>query len=602
MTASLFDKTITPRHQNAFADSALFEALPIASYACDIDGRIIRQNHRANQLAIQPAGGSSHLFDSVEMFDSAGEPIPNLRTLVSHVATGGVPLRDAEARLAGGDGRTYRAAISADPIREVGDAVVGAIVCVTDFAPAGGSEDPSDHSADFLRAVIETTPEGVTVVLHDGSVAKINSAGRRMIEGRDLRGRELFFIDLVAPEDRRAWQKNHLRVCAGESRSWSFDIIGLRGTRRHVETHSVPLRMPDGETAQLAITRDVTIRKNQERALLDRERWFRGLLEALPVAVYTTDADGRITFYNGAAAEFWGHRPPLYQSQWCGSWRLYNADGSPLPHDQCPMAVALTQRRPIRNAEAIAERPDGTRVPFTPYPTPLFDADGNMVGAVNMLIDISRHKEAAEHQLGLINELNHRVKNTLATVQSLAQQTFRGHADELAQQLFAERLIALAQAHDVLTSVKWQGANLDRLLQGVLQPICDDAGHRIALRGPTVVLAPKLALSFSLAFHELGRNALRHGALSVPHGSVRVSWQLIQGMEGNSLHLRWSETGGPPVNAARRKGFGSRLIEQGLAHDAGAAIVLDDAVGGLVCDICVPLGNPREHTHDDLSA
>src|SRR5438132_97089 len=113
------------------------------------------------------------------------------------------------------------------------------------------------------------------------------------------------------------------------------------------------------------------------------------LLEALPVAVYTTDAEGRITFYNRAAAELWGHHPELGSSQWCGSWRLYWPDGRPMPHDECPMAIALREGRELRGVEAIAERPDGSRVAFTPYPTVLRDPDGTVVGAVNVLVDIT---------------------------------------------------------------------------------------------------------------------------------------------------------------------------------------------------------------------
>jgi PAS domain S-box-containing protein len=119
-------------------------------------------------------------------------------------------------------------------------------------------------------------------------------------------------------------------------------------------------------------------------------------IEALPAAVYMTDAEGRISFYNEAAAALWGCRPELGESKFCGSWKLYWSDGTPLPHDECPMAMALRQRRPIRGMEAIAERPDGTRVPFIPYPTPLFDESGRLTGAVNMLVDISdrKHTEA----------------------------------------------------------------------------------------------------------------------------------------------------------------------------------------------------------------
>jgi PAS domain S-box-containing protein len=106
------------------------------------------------------------------------------------------------------------------------------------------------------------------------------------------------------------------------------------------------------------------------------------LLELLPAAVYTTDAQGRITFYNQAAAELWGHRPEIGTAQWCGSWRLYWPDGRPMAHDECPMAVTLKEGRPVRGAEAIAERPDGTRIRFAPYPTPLTDAAGRITGAI----------------------------------------------------------------------------------------------------------------------------------------------------------------------------------------------------------------------------
>jgi PAS domain S-box-containing protein len=123
---------------------------------------------------------------------------------------------------------------------------------------------------------------------------------------------------------------------------------------------------------------------------------FLQLLEALPAAVYTTDATGRITFYNQAAVELWGHRPELGRSEWCGSWRLYWADGRPMAHDECPMAVALREGRAIRGAEAVAERPDGARVPFLAYPTPLRSKSGALVGAVNMLVEIAERKEAEE--------------------------------------------------------------------------------------------------------------------------------------------------------------------------------------------------------------
>ena len=137
---------------------------------------------------------------------------------------------------------------------------------------------------------------------------------------------------------------------------------------------------------------------------------FRQLLDALPAAIYTTDAAGRITFYNQAAVELAGREPRLGTDQWCVSWRLLLPDGTPLPHDECPMAVALREDRPIRGVEIIAERPDGTRINLLPYPTPLHNSSGALVGAVNMLLDITDRKRAEQAIKQLNETLEQRVE------------------------------------------------------------------------------------------------------------------------------------------------------------------------------------------------
>jgi len=134
-----------------------------------------------------------------------------------------------------------------------------------------------------------------------------------------------------------------------------------------------------------------TIAKRTSAACVDEEKFFHELVNVLPAAVYTTDGAGRITYFNEAAVELWGCRPELGRSEWCGSWKLFWPDGRRMPHDQCPMAVAVKERRSVRGFDAVAERPDGTRISFIPFPTPLFSSDGQFIGAVNLLGRIDIH-------------------------------------------------------------------------------------------------------------------------------------------------------------------------------------------------------------------
>jgi PAS domain S-box-containing protein len=148
---------------------------------------------------------------------------------------------------------------------------------------------------------------------------------------------------------------------------------------------------------------------------------FRQLLEALPAAIYTTDAQGRLTFYNAATVELAGREPELGRDRWCVSWRLYQADGSPMRHDECPMAIALKEDRPVRGVEAIIERPDGTRRHFMPFPTPLHDSSGTLIGGVNMLVDITERKSAEALQQHVNEILEEQVEErTCAMAEALA--------------------------------------------------------------------------------------------------------------------------------------------------------------------------------------
>jgi PAS domain S-box-containing protein len=316
-------------------------------------------------------------------------------------------------------------------------------------------------------------------------------------------------------------------------------------------------------------------------------------LAALPAAVYTTDEKGAITFYNEAAAELWGARPKLGTSHWCGSWRLCWPDGTPVPHDEWPMTIALKEGRAVRNVEAVIERPDGTRVPCMPYPTPLRDAEDRLVGAINMIIDLTHLKAASERQQLLINELNHRVKNTLATVQSIGYQTFNGKVDAQLQRQFDNRLIALGKTHDVLTQENWVGADLRELLTKSIAFACD-ADDRATLDGPAIMLPQKTVVPLAMAIHELCTNASKYGALTSSEGRITIDWRLLE--DGQRLVLRWVESGGPLVTLPSRRGFGTRLLQRGLAHELRATVDLEFAPSGVTCEIDFRLA-ARTATH-----
>jgi len=433
------------------------------------------------------------------------------------------------------------------------------------------------------------------------------------------------------------------------------------------------------------------------------------ILEALPVAVYITDAEGRITFYNQAAADLWGHRPKLGTDFWCGSWRLYWPDGAPMAHHECPMATAIKEGRPIRDIEAVLERPDGARVPFRPYPTPLKDESGRVIGAINLLIDatdltqaeiesarlaaivvssddaivgktldgcvtswnagatrifgyepkemigqsiikiippelrqeedeilaklkrgehiahyetvrlakdgrrlnislsvspvldktgriigaskiardVTEKKRVEAIQRVLIEELNHRVKNTLAMTQAIASQSLR-HARSASDfvESFTGRVQALAKAHSLLTDRKLEGAELTELVRE--QVTLGVADERVICSGPMVILGAQPAIHLALVLHELATNARKYGGLSVPQGRLSVKWE-VHSSGSRTLLLDWTESGGPQVSAPLTAGFGTTLIERTLQTHGGEATVRY-GVTGVTCKLRLPLG------------
>jgi two-component sensor histidine kinase len=222
---------------------------------------------------------------------------------------------------------------------------------------------------------------------------------------------------------------------------------------------------------------------------------------------------------------------------------------------------------------------------------PLHDVEGRQVRLLGVVADITDRKRAEERRALLVNELNHRVKNTLAVVQSIAAQTARG-AEDLSSfsAAFQARLIALARAHDLLTHGHWESAMLDAVLRAALEPLVPDAAQ-VDLSGcaPGIVLPPATALALTMAVHELATNARKYGALSVPTGHISITCHPSD-PDATDAVLAWTERGGPPIQGQpTRRGFGLRLLQRGLVAEAGMGADIRFEPEGLRCTLCLPL-------------
>lgn len=220
---------------------------------------------------------------------------------------------------------------------------------------------------------------------------------------------------------------------------------------------------------------------------------------------------------------------------------------------------------------------------------PIRDAAGQVTGIFVEGYDVTERVRGEVHLRLLMNELNHRLKNTLATVQAIAAQTLRRAASvEEAEVNLSGRIMALSRAQDVLTREHWNGADLARVVAVAVEPHASDRQRRFHISGPPVELGTRAALSLSLALHELATNAAKYGALSSDQGEIRIEWHVDRN-PNPVLKLQWEETGGPAVASPSRKGFGSQLIERGLAMELDADVRTEFRPSGLIFQLSVAL-------------
>jgi len=428
----------------------------------------------------------------------------------------------------------------------------------------------TERDARQLAAIVQSSDDAIISKDLDGVIQTWNAAAERVFGYRaeDAIGRP---ITMLIPADRQDEEPGILaRIKKGE-RVDHFETVRRRrdGSLIFVSLTISPIPDRLGRIIGASkVARDITERKLAEARLQESERKLQELLSAIPAAIYTTDAQGRITYFNEAAVELAGHRPVLGSEQWRVTPKLYNPDGTALPRDQFPMAIALKEERPVRGTEAVAERPDGTRVPFIPFPTPLRDATGRVVGGINMLVDISERKQAETQQRLLLNELNHRTKNNMQMLLSLLSSAGKNNRSAEARAVLNEasgRIAAMAAAQSVLYGTTDASRfAVDEFLRAVIDTVRQTFPRDLRIRCEKAngVLSNDAAMPLSLILNELLTNAVKHGIKDKNCDSIRVALTETDGR----FELYVEDDGeGFDLDAVRHSSSGLRLV-LGLAR------------------------------------
>jgi two-component sensor histidine kinase len=355
------------------------------------------------------------------------------------------------------------------------------------------------------------------------------------------------------------------------------------GIDRRVATK--PLAALDAMVSGRVLQRAEDIQADNRRLEVERNRLFEMFMQAPGFVAVLAGPDYVFQMHNGAYAQLIGHR---------------DIAGKPL-RDALPEIASQGFIDLLDTVRVTGEAYEGRaapirlrREPDAPLETvyldfiyqPIRDTTGTVVGVFVQGHDVTETVQSTERQRLMIDELNHRVKNTLATVQSIAMQTARSHLDPATfAESFQARLLALSHTHDLLTRSHWEGADLAHVLQHETEA---HGEHRVLLNGPPVALAPAAALSLGMIFHELATNAAKYGALSAAAGRVLVDWSVADQAD-RRLTLNWREIGGPTPAPPARRGFGSRLIERNVHHDLGGSVEIAYETTGVMADFSIPL-------------
>jgi PAS domain S-box-containing protein len=443
-------------------------------------------------------------------------------------------------------------------------------------------------SSSSVLMALKQAPLGVAIFDRD---MRYLAASSRFLTDQGLPGDMLLAGRLhydVFPQIPQRWRDIHARALSdGVELSQEADpFVSAAGEIDWIRWSVKPWREDDGEIGGLVLYTEVVTPSVEARMSLEAaEARYRAVFDQVAMGVARVAQDGRMLEVNDRFCAIVGY--PRERLLTLTFQDFTHPDD--LEADVAKVSALLAGESDTFSMEKRYLTAGGETVWVNLTVSLVRDEAGAPDYFVSIIDDIGYRKAVEtrqQHYQGqlrlLINELNHRVKNTLATVQSMAAQTMRGETDlASAYEKFAARLMGLSEVHDVLTRERWHGAALQEVAERALKPFASQATGQVMIRGPEVWLQPGAALTMALVFHELATNAVKYGALSVDKGRVNLQWALDG--PGERLHLQWAESRGPAVRRPTRKGFGSRLIERGLKGELGGRAVLAYEPAGLVC-------------------
>lgn len=459
------------------------------------------------------------------------------------------------------------------------------------------AEEANQESTALRHAILDAALDCIVVVTDDSRIIEWNPAAERTFGYSREKARGEDLAELIIPPE---FREQHYRGMARYLASGHGPVIGrrveLEALRADGSRFPVELAINAGQVAArvqfTAYLRDLTERNCAEASLRENEQRLQATYEHAFVGIGEVDKRGRFLRVNEQLCSICGYNPEeLFERTF---WDLSHPDDRQADLEQ--FSQQMTGKKHAYTLEKRYIHKRGHIVWVEIAASRVDDPSGEPLYGIRVVRDINGRKQAEEHQQLLINELNHRVKNTLATVQSIASQTLRTTATpEQAREAIESRLLALSRAHNVLTRENWEGAYLRDIISEAIEPYRNQEQCRVQWHGPEIQVLPRMALALSMAIHELATNAVKYGSLSNEGGEVRITWLTDHTSSPPHVLLRWEKSGGPTVEVPVRKGFGSRLIERSLAQDLDGDVRIEYLPAGLICTVEAPLHAGNSH-------